>query len=64
VERGSLIRIRVLCELLAKALEEVDDPELCSPELPPELRALAHRATAELDQFADLGCGRGGSARR
>ena len=57
MERGSLIRIRVLCELLARALEEVDDEELWSPGLADELRALAHRATAELDQFVDLGCG-------
>jgi hypothetical protein len=57
VERGSLIRIRVLAELLAKALEGVDDEELCPRELLNELRALAHRATTELDQFADLGCG-------
>jgi hypothetical protein len=57
VERGSLIRIRVLCELLARALEGMDDEALCSPELLDELRALGRRATTELDQFADLGCG-------
>jgi hypothetical protein len=57
VDRGSLIRVRVLCELLVKTLDGMDDAELTSPELLDELRALAHRAAEELDQFADLGCG-------
>jgi hypothetical protein len=55
VERGSLIRIRVLCELLAKTLEGVDDGAFRSPELLDELRALANRATEELDQRGGFG---------
>lgn len=49
MERGSLIRIRVLCELLAKVLEGVEDGAFWSPELVDELRALGDLATAELD---------------
>ena len=55
VERGSLIRIRVLCELLAQTLEGLDDGAFKSPELLGELRGLASRATGELDQFGDFG---------
>jgi hypothetical protein len=55
VERGSLIRIRVLCELLIRTLEEADDATLSSPELSDELRTLADRATEELDQRGGFG---------
>jgi hypothetical protein len=55
VERGSLIRIRVLCELLVKTLEGVEDRAFRSPELLDELRRLANRATEELDQPGGFG---------
>ena len=55
VERGSLIRIRVLCELLAQTLEGLEDGAFKSSELLDELRALANRATEELDQLGGFG---------
>jgi hypothetical protein len=54
-ERGSLIRIRVLCELLAQTLEGLEDGALKSVELLGELRALANRATEELDHCGGFG---------
>jgi hypothetical protein len=53
VERDSLIRVCVLCDLLAKTLEGSDDETLGSSQLLDELRALAERAAAELDQLAE-----------
>ena len=51
----SLIRVRVLSDLLAKALEEEDAESFRSPQLLDELRALAQRADAALDQLREAG---------
>jgi hypothetical protein len=51
----ALIRVRVLSELLAKTLEEEDAEPLRSSQLLDELRALAERAGAELDQLREPG---------
>jgi hypothetical protein len=55
VERGSLIRVRALCDLLVQTLEGLDDEALKSAQLLEELRALGSRAAQELDQLEDLG---------
>jgi hypothetical protein len=55
MEPDSLIRVRVLCDLLAQTLEELDDEAYKSPQLLDELRALAARAAHELDQPGDAG---------
>lgn len=55
VERGSLIRIRVLCELLVQTLEGMDDGAFKSLHLVDELRGLANRATEGLDQLGGFG---------
>ncbi|HEU5405078.1 MAG TPA: hypothetical protein VFU52_03270 [Gaiellaceae bacterium] len=51
----SLIRVRVLSDLLAKTLEEDDVEPFRSPQLLDELRALTDRADAELDQLREPG---------
>lgn len=51
----SLIRVRVLSDLLAKTLEEDDVEPFRSPQLLDELRALTERADAELDQLREPG---------
>lgn len=55
VKPDSLIRVRVLSDLLAKTLEEDDVEPFRSPQLLDELRALTERADAELDQLRDPG---------
>lgn len=55
MDRGSLIRVRVLCELLVQTLEGLEDGALKSVELLGELRALANRATEELDHCGGFG---------
>ena len=55
VERGSLIRIRVLCDLLAQTLAGLEDGAFKPLHLVDELRALADRATEELDQLSGFG---------
>ena len=51
----SLIRVRVLSDLLAKGLEEEEAESFRSPQLLDELRALVERANAELDQLRKPG---------
>jgi hypothetical protein len=55
VKPDSLIRVRVLSDLLAKTLEEDDAEAFRSPQLLDELRALVERADAELDQLREPG---------
>jgi hypothetical protein len=55
VKPDSLIRVRVLSDLLAKALEEEEAESFRSPQLLDELRALVERADAELDQLRKPG---------
>jgi hypothetical protein len=49
--RDPLIRVVVLSNLLAKALEELDDGRFTSSKLLAELRDVGSRATEELNQF-------------
>ncbi len=51
----SLIRVRVLSELLAKTLEEEGAEAYRSPQLLDALRVLVERADAELDQLREPG---------
>jgi hypothetical protein len=55
VKPDSLIRVRVLSELLAKTLEEEGAEAFRSPQLLDELRVLVERADAELDQLREPG---------
>lgn len=56
MERDSLIRVCVLCELLVTTLDELDDDGAYgSPQLLDELRALAGRASEALGQLGELG---------
>jgi hypothetical protein len=49
MQLNSLIRIRVLSNLLAEALDEVDVEGFASPQLQDELREIGRRAAVELD---------------
>jgi hypothetical protein len=49
--RDPLIRVVVLSNLLAKALEELDDGRFTSSQLLAELRDVGSRATEELNQL-------------
>ena len=55
VKPDSLIRVRVLSELLAKTLEEEGAEAYRSPQLLDALRVLVERADAELDQLREPG---------
>jgi hypothetical protein len=51
LERDALIRVLVLSNLLAKALEELDDGRFTSSQLLAQLRDVGSRATDQLDQL-------------
>lgn len=52
VEHNLLIRVRVLCNLLVKALEEPEADAFSSPQLLEQLREVGTRAGGELAQRA------------
>jgi hypothetical protein len=52
VDRDALIRVEVLSNLLAKALEELDDGRFTSSPLLAQLREVGDHAAEELDQRA------------
>jgi hypothetical protein len=49
VERDALIRVEVLSNMLAKALEELDDGRFTSSRLLAQLREVGDHAAQELD---------------
>lgn len=51
LERDALLRVVVLSNMLAKALEELDDGRFTSSQLLAELRDVGSRAADELDQL-------------
>jgi hypothetical protein len=55
VKLDSLIRVRVLSDLLAKTLEEDDAESFRSPQLVDELRVLVEKADAEIVQLRESG---------
>jgi hypothetical protein len=55
VKPDTLIRVRVLSDLLATTLEEEDAEGFRSPQLLDELRALVEKADTELDQRRNSG---------
>ncbi|HJU37586.1 MAG TPA: hypothetical protein VJ716_09240 [Gaiellaceae bacterium] len=55
MEADSLIRVSVLCDLLAQTLDAVDDEGFKSPQFLDELRALRDRAAEELAQLGESG---------
>jgi len=55
MEPDSLIRVSVLCDLLAQTLDGLDDEAFKSPQLLDELRALGNHAAQELGQLGEPG---------
>jgi hypothetical protein len=49
LESDALIRVAVLSEMLAKALEELDDGRFTSSQFLAQLREVGNRANQELD---------------
>ena len=52
MKRDPLIRVRVLCNLLIEALDELDADGFSSPQLVDQLREVGNRAAEELDQLS------------
>jgi hypothetical protein len=50
MDHNPLIRVRVLCNLLVEALEELDASAFSSPQLLNQLREVGTRAAEELNQ--------------